>query len=192
MKQGFSPLESYLNKYDSFVITTHESPDPDGLGAEIAFIEFLGKIGKKYLIFNADETPEKYRFLDENNQITIMKEDTPLPEGIEKYGLFILDTNDYENTGTVYSRLKEKICEPFIIDHHSSAEIDPERHFIDGIASSTSQMVYYIFLRYGKEMSYTSALSLYAGMLFDTGSFRYPKTSSSTFMAAAAMVDAGV
>ena len=192
MEKGFAHLDSYLQSYDSFVVTTHESPDPDGLGAEMAFIELLEKIGKKAVILNADATPEKYQFLDMDSQITILGDGTSLPEDIGTYGLFILDTNDYENTGTVFKKLHDVIPQPFIIDHHSRAESDPDKHYIDGTASSTSEIIYYAFCRCKQDLSYKAALALYTGMLFDTGSFRYPKTSSSTFTAAAAMVEKGV
>jgi phosphoesterase RecJ-like protein len=74
------------------VITTHESPDADGLGAEIAFLELLRHLGKKSMILNGDPTPEKYYFMDVDNDITWLSDRSVVPEDIGNYALIILDT----------------------------------------------------------------------------------------------------
>jgi phosphoesterase RecJ-like protein len=115
-----------------------------------------------------------------------------LPEDISNCGLIVLDTSDYENTGAVFSALKDKIQDIFIIDHHNRADQGSSLHLIDGSKSSTSEIVYYLYDHMGKVPSFKAALCMFAGMVFDTGSFRYPKTSPSTFRAAAALVELGV
>jgi nanoRNase/pAp phosphatase (c-di-AMP/oligoRNAs hydrolase) len=54
IEAGFNNLDNYLARYDKIVISTHESPDADGLGAEIAFNELLHMLGKKSIIINSD------------------------------------------------------------------------------------------------------------------------------------------
>jgi phosphoesterase RecJ-like protein len=191
-EQGFKNLYDYLAKFSKIVITTHESPDPDGIGAEMAFAEFLIAKGKTVRIFNADETPEKYQFLDIENKIELLGENTEIPADIDSYGLIILDTNDYKNTGTVNRLMESHITDIFIIDHHSRQASDESSHMIDGTASSTCEMVYYVFEREGMKPSLPAAQCIFAGIVFDTGSFKYPKTSPSTFRAAAALVETGV
>ena len=100
MHSGFKSLDNYLEKYDSFIISTHESPDWDGLGAEIAFSELLGKLGKTAIILNSDPTPEAFESFDPDNEINVYSDDFALPDDIEKYAQFVLDTNDYDNIGT--------------------------------------------------------------------------------------------
>lgn len=56
----------------------HESPDADGLGSEIAFIDFLRQLGKTAVIFNSDPTPEICNFIDIDKEINILK-DTSTP-----------------------------------------------------------------------------------------------------------------
>ena len=59
-------LDNFLSRHSNFIISTHESPDPDGLGAEISFNELLNKLGKTSFILNSDPIPNKYLFIDQD------------------------------------------------------------------------------------------------------------------------------
>lgn len=189
MFPGFKKLDSFLSKYDHFIISTHESPDGDGLGAEIAFKELLISLNKNPIIINSDPVPDKYIFIDPDNEINIFSKEMDL-SSIDQYALFVLDTN-LKNIGTAYFYLKDKVKDVFIIDHHEGGEDKFEDNFIMAEASSASEIVYEIIRYYNKKPSFKSAQALYAGILFDTGSFRYPKTSSKTFRIAANLVEIG-
>ena len=56
-------------------------------------------------------------------------------------------------------------------------------------ASSACEIIYDIFQYFGKELSFKTAQALYAGIVFDTGSFKYPKTTSETFSIAAHLLE---
>jgi len=46
-------------------------------------------------------------------------------------------------------------------------------------------------MHYKKELNFKTAQALYSGIVFDTGSFRYPKTTSETFQIASHLVSMG-
>ena len=191
MKSGFDKLESYLSRYDRFVISTHESPDADGLGAEIAFHEFLQWLGKTSIIINSDPIPDNVKFIDVDGEINIANGDFTLPEDITEYAQFVLDTNDYDNIGSAYKVLSTKVQACFIIDHHEGSRDKIDSNLIKVEASSACEIIYSIMTHYGMSLSFKSAQALYAGMLFDTGSFRYPKTSAETYRIAAHCLESG-
>lgn len=83
----FANLKKYLNTYDHFIISTHESPDPDGLGAEIAFKEFLLQLGKQAIIINSDPTPSKFSFIDPDNEIIIFNENMTI-DNLHNFAVF--------------------------------------------------------------------------------------------------------
>ncbi|NCC45396.1 MAG: bifunctional oligoribonuclease/PAP phosphatase NrnA, partial [Clostridia bacterium] len=109
MNRAFTNLENFLTKYDKFIISTHESPDADGLGSEIAFLDLLKQLNKEAYIFNADPVPEICRFMDIDNEITILIDESQLPGNVEDFVQIVLDTNDYENTGTIYKVLSPRV-----------------------------------------------------------------------------------
>ena len=193
MNKYLKKLDEFLNRNDKFIISTHESPDADGLGSEIAFLDFIKQIGKKAIILNSDPIPEICQFLDIDEEIIIFEDESQLPDDIEEYALFVLDTNDYSNIGSVYKYLNERVKENFIIDHHRGNDQKMiDLNFIQAERASTSEIIYSIIKHYKKELNLKTAQALYTGIVFDTGSFRYPKTTSETFQIASHLVSTGV
>jgi phosphoesterase RecJ-like protein len=192
MEEDLIKFDRFISKYDKFIISTHESPDWDGLGSEIALLELLRNLGKKPLIINSDPTPDTFLPLDTGKDINIMNGSFLLPGDINEYAQFVLDTNDYDNIGSASKILKEKIREFFIIDHHEGDAGITSSNFIKAEASSVSEIIYHIIRHYGQPITLSSAQALFAGIVFDTGSFVYPKTSAETFKIAAHLVELGV
>jgi bifunctional oligoribonuclease and PAP phosphatase NrnA len=193
MFQGFKKLDSFLAKNDKFIISTHESPDGDGLGAEIAFKELLTGLNKTAYILNSDPIPDKFLFIDPENEINILNNNPNLLflGKLNEYAVFVLDTNDFDNIGAAYNQIKDKVKDVFIIDHHEGGNDKFEDNFIKAEASSASEIIYDIINYYNKKPSLKAAQALYAGILFDTGSFRYPKTTPETFRIIANLVELG-
>lgn len=192
MNKSIRNLDEFINRYDQFIISTHESPDADGLACEIAFFDLLKQLGKKAIILNSDPTPEICRFIDVDNEINILKDASGLPPDVEEYAQFVLDTNDYDNTGIIYELLSTRVKDYFIIDHHQGDQEKADANYVKVDAASASEIIYSIFLYYDKEFSFKTAQALYAGIVFDTGSFRFPKTTSETFRIASHLVSFGV
>lgn len=192
MREEFSNLDTYLAKYEKFVISTHESPDWDGLGGEIAMFELLKSLGKKPLIINSDPTPDPFLFLDLEHDIHVMNDNFTLPGDITEYAQLVLDTNDYDNIGSAYHVLKDKVREYFIIDHHEGEAGLDGSNIIKAEASSVCEIIYHIIRHYNNPLTLRAAQALFAGIVFDTGSFVYPKTSPETFRIAAHLEELGV
>ncbi len=192
MREELGYLDAFLEKYDKFVISTHESPDWDGLGGEIAMFELLKSLGKHPLIINSDPTPETFNFLDMEHNINVMNGSFTLPDDITEYAQLVLDTNDYDNIGSAYHVLKDKVRAYFIIDHHEGEAERAGSNIIKAEASSVCEIVYNIIRHYNKPISLRAAQALFAGIVFDTGSFVYPKTSPETFSIAAHLEQLGV
>lgn len=183
-------LESFLSRHDNLILTTHESPDPDGLGAEAGLYELLRHLNKNVFIVNGDPLPSKYAFIDPQHIITTASEYV-IPDDISDYAIIIIDTNTFENTGATYTLLKEKVSEFMIIDHHEgkSDVLASNLVFVD--ASSASEIITSLYRHFSIQISKNAAEALYAGIMFDTGNFRYAKTTPSTFLSAKILVEAG-
>ncbi len=192
MNSAFTNLDNFLNKYDKFIISTHESPDADGLGSEIAFLDLLKQLDKEAYIFNADPAPEICRFMDIDNELAVLIDESQLPENIEDFVHIILDTNDYENIGSIYKTLHPRVKDFFIIDHHEGDLHKADVNFIKVEASSTAEIIYSIIQFYRKELNFKTAQAIYSAIVFDTGSFRFPKTTSETFSIASHLLEYGV
>ena len=182
----------FIEKHDKIVLTAHETPDGDAIGSECALYTALKILGKEVIILNADSTPYKYQFIAEKRKIQQLGSEDQLPENIEEYVLIILDTNDIENIGSVKDIVLSRVKDYFIIDHHENDGEFETNHLIQADASSTCEILYALFEELEIDLTFELAEPLYVGIVYDTGSFIYPKTTAKTFFIAEKLVRTGV
>ena len=187
---------NYLDKYDKFILTAHENPDGDAIGSEYALCRHLKNCGIIARIITCETIPDKYSFIDQDNLIEFVASADDLPDNLNEYALIILDTNTPYNTGMIYSFIKEEIKDIFIIDHHENPDEDSitDYNCIETEASSSSEIVYRIInnSKRNSDISFDMAQAMYAGIVYDTGSFIYPKTGDQTLAIAASLVKTGI
>ena len=182
----------FIEKYDKFIITAHETPDGDALGSEYAMLLALRKLGKTARILNADPAPKKFAFVASGEEFEVLVRSEQIPSDIGEYGLFILDVNDINNIGQVATLILPRVAEYFIVDHHDSETVQLSKNHIEQNASSTCEILYLLFQQMNLELDLPMARALYMGILYDTGSFIYPKTTAVTFQIARDLVNLGV
>ncbi|MCX5707349.1 MAG: bifunctional oligoribonuclease/PAP phosphatase NrnA [Candidatus Omnitrophica bacterium] len=169
-----------IRKHKRFLITAHTSPEGDALGAELAFLNLVKKLGKSGVIINEDVVPKEYNFLPEKENIGIYKQNI---RGIEFDCMVIVDCSDLSRTGEVY-KLNKWGRSVINIDHHVSNDKFGNVNWVDPLASSASEMVFKLYKEMCVSFDKVSALQLYVGIMTDTGSFRYTNTTSFTHKAA--------
>ena len=70
----WSGIRQFIDRHDSFVVTSHINPDGDAIGSEMGLTHFLRALGKQVVIMNSTETPEVLRFLDPEDEIRVWGE----------------------------------------------------------------------------------------------------------------------
>jgi len=190
---GIKKFKKLIDQTDNFIISGHENPDPDCICGCIALEYLLSSFGKNVKCINSDAIPTDLVILDYRKIITSIEEGTKIPENIENYYLIIIDTNVKSNIGKIYDLIKDKIKGIFIIDHHSTLDSEELKDccYIDGNASSVCEMIFTIYDNFKKKMPKEVGDALYTGILFDTGSFHYQKTTPYTFYIASKIVESG-
>jgi len=163
---------------DDFIITTHKNCDPDGIGAELGLDYLLAKLGKKKIILNPDKTPERYTFLDPQNRIHYIDE-TKLTNKTSSQKVVVVDNSDLIRIGEVIQYVNMDKSNLIIIDHHDG--IEPFAGlFCFPEFGSTSEIVYEVLELSNIELDFLTASALYAGIVVDTGQFKYGKTRPRT------------
>ena len=164
-----------IKQAKTFLVSAHVGLEGDALGAELAAYILLKKLKKKVTVYNADFTPETYKFLPFNRVIKHKL-------GKQHFDVaLILDCSDSSRTGKVEGRLKSADC-LINIDHHISNTYFGDLNWVEPKMSSASQMVYQL-CRKLKIMDKDIALCLYTGIATDTGSFSYASTDYKTHQA---------
>jgi phosphoesterase RecJ-like protein len=180
----------FFDTNDKFLLTTHESPDGDGLGAEYALCSALIDLGKEVRILNSDPGSAKFTFYDKWKLIRNLGDKEQLPEDIPEWNLVILDT-DPGNIGAITPLVLGVCRDVVVIDHHSPKEIGAFRGWMSPNSSSTCEMVFRIIEAMRAGFKQDVAVALYTGIVYDTGSFIYPKTQARTFRIAETLVSSG-
>ncbi len=179
---------NFFAKEDNFIITTHEAPDGDAIGAEIVLYTILKHLKKKVLVLNSDTTEQKYDYLNPGAIIKKLAPDEKFPVNSKDYNLIIVDTAP-DNIGHLKTRLNaETVKNLLVIDHHDYEEKIP----FDGLFlpdySSTCEMLYEVQQFFKVPFSPSLTEAMFTGIVYDTGSFIYPKTSARTFLIAHQLV----
>jgi len=177
-----------IKKYNNFLITVHTSPEGDALGAELGFYNLIKKLGKRGTIINEDKLPYGYDFLPGSKLINLLNKSSKYVD----FDCFVaLDCADLKRTGDVYKLNKDK--KPVLnIDHHISNRNFGDVNWVDPATSSCSEMVYKLYKKLHLSMDKDTAVALYAGIMTDTGSFRYSNTSSYTLKTASELLKFGI
>jgi phosphoesterase RecJ-like protein len=172
------------------VLTTHEGPDADGIGAEILFAHILRSMDKTVRIINMAPIPERFAFMDPKNTIEAWDPEKhgDIPE---QSALIIVDTADEYNTGGMI-KILPRFREVFVIDHHELSHRSILEGYIDAGASSTCEIAVEMAESFGIAPDLYAARAAFAGISYDSGSFAYSKTSAKTLKAALILVEAGV
>ncbi len=182
----------YLKGHDNYVIVSHDGPDADGLGATYALSLALTTIGKTAIAAVSDKVPAKFRFIDRQGLIASFADGVNLPFPAADATMIVVDTHDMGYLGERTAQVVASAKRTLVIDHHEPNAAPGEFELIDPTASSTCELVHLITKSLGVELPLEAAEAIFAGIVYDTGSFAYPKTSKRTFACALELVKQGV
>lgn len=189
----FSSLKKIIDEHNSFLLSTHVNPDADALGSQLAFYLILKKLGKKVRIVNHSITPYNLEFLDEHKVIEKFDETVHTNVFDESEVFVLLDLNQGNRIVSMEKGFRAfkglKVC----IDHHQDTENVFDFVF-GGIEYSATSEIIYDFIEETKiiELDTAIALQLYAGIMTDTGSFRFDRTSPRIHRIMAELLEKGV
>lgn len=179
-----------IEERDTFLVTSHVSPDGDNLGSTLALYYALKKLGKEVYYVLDDSIPKNLNFLVEGVEKLSSKEFKN-----DDYVLITLDCGDIERI-CIDKELIEKSSFMITIDHHASNGGYGDINYIDIEASSTCELVYGLLKRYKKKngvnlIDSDIATALYTGLVTDTGNFSYTNADESSFEMARDLVMMG-
>lgn len=185
----FDELFSFIGRHESFILTTHDPADADGIGAELVFARVLNHMEKKPRVINASPMADLFSFMDPSGLVEQWDTERhgTLPE---QSALIMLDTADEYRIGSM-REISGTVREVFVFDHHEPSSRVP----VLGLqvpAASTCEMAVEFASAAGAELNAQTALAAYAGIVYDTGGFAYAKTNVGTFTTAIQLLAYGV
>lgn len=176
----------YSFKGSKIGVISHVRPDADCIGAQIALSRWLMQLGVEVIACNDDPVPPNLEWMLQH--YSIRKTDFALLKDCSAY--VFVDGNHPDRFGDA-GRIAEKSGKPmFMIDHHPDPADVFEIMVSDVNASSTCELVYQLFDHPGTSMDLPAAEAIYAGIITDTGSFRFDSVSARTHEVVAELIKA--
>lgn len=179
------------------VITTHQKPDADAMGSSLALMHFLRGLGHEVTVISPTNWAGWLNWMPGVEEVIDFELNKEKTHSIlaEADWLFCLDFNIFHRTKNLAPLLSTATCTKILIDHHQEPD-SPNFQFgiSDTGKSSTCEMIFDLIVESGHadRITETIAECLYAGVMADTGSFRFPSAHSGVHQMVARLKERGL
>ncbi len=182
-------------------VVPHHNPDPDAVGSALALAEALDLAGCEVQVVGYPEPPLGLSELPGYDQVVTCDQAEKLFASARPDTLVLVDCHRIDRTGPlqdVLARFSTRWC----IDHHLvSGRKGPEPGWVEPRSCSTCTLIHQVARALGGDpgpgrepfgLSRDMATNIYAGLINDTGGFRFTNTHPLTFELARRLAEAGV
>ncbi|MFN8437323.1 MAG: bifunctional oligoribonuclease/PAP phosphatase NrnA [Cytophagales bacterium] len=190
-------IKEFIAIPKNVVITTHHKPDADALGSSLALYHFLKKLNHEVTIISPSDYPKFLFWMPGEKNVVTFDAANPKPceEILSKADVvFCLDFNSLSRVNELESLLRANTAPKVIVDHHLQPEEFAQMWYWRNTAAATCELIYELIIemQYGHLLDVEIGECLYAGIMTDTGSFRFPSTTSGVHRIIADLIDLGV
>jgi phosphoesterase RecJ-like protein len=192
-----SEIFPLLEEPKNIVITFHQKPDADAMGSGLGLYNFLIQFGHAVTVISPTNwagflswMPGAKKVLDFE-----MQNEKALNALKEAQWLFCLDFNVLSRARNMEPVINNLTCIKILIDHHQQPQTEAFDYGISNTAkSSTAEMVFDFIINSGhaEKINIDVSECLYAGVMTDTGSFRFNSTSADVHRMVAKLKETGL
>lgn len=184
MNNPYARAAQVLQEASTIAVVGHLRPDADAIGSVTALTSLLRRLGKTVypLVGQVEAVPENLLSIPGAEEVVPAEELPPCDLVV------CVDIADLARAGTLAPAIGQH-SNVLVIDHHASNPGFGHNNLVDHV-ESTTVILYELFQLFQVEVTKTDAHSLYAGLMTDTGSFRWGRPEMHTL--AAALVACGL
>ena len=195
--QPIDQIYTPLRTPGKVVITMHQKPDGDAMGSSLGLYHFLVQLGHDVQVISPTNWASFLNWMPGCKQVLDYERTTEQCNGIiaNANWIFCLDFNTLSRTRRMEDALNDAAGNRVLIDHHQQPQTDKFAYGISDVhKSSTAEMVYdFIVGAGGADMITPDCAScIYAGVMTDTGSFRFPSTTANVHSLVAHLKEKGL
>ncbi|MEP7253463.1 MAG: DHH family phosphoesterase, partial [Ginsengibacter sp.] len=181
----------------NIAITFHQKPDADAMGSGLGLYHFLVQFGHKVSVISPTNWAAFLGWMPGAKGVLDFEIQTDKATKVLEQAdwIFCLDFNVLNRTKRMEPILQNLKTVKILIDHHQQPQVEAFDYGISNSAkSSTAEMVYDFIVDSGNSDKLSTEVGecLYAGVMTDTGSFRFTSTSSSVHRMIADLKDRGL
>jgi phosphoesterase RecJ-like protein len=194
-KQDISNIKELLATPKHIVIVPHKNPDGDAIGSSLGLYHYLLKLNHEVTIIAPNDYPDFLKWMPKERTILKYESQRDVSNPLIEHAdiIFTLDFNALHRIGEMETPLRNSKGIKIMIDHHQQPDDYAKFMYSDVKMSSTCEMVYNFIALLGDSnlVNKNIATCLYTGIMTDTGSFRFPSTTSKTHHVIAELMEKG-
>lgn len=195
--QEVQQVYSLLKQPKRIVITTHQKPDGDALGAALGLCHFLQKVGHTATVISPTNWAAFLNWMPGTDKVIDYDQKKEDADKIiyEADILFCLDFNILHRTKHMEEVLTAVNCTKVLIDHHQQPQVEAFDYGVSDVSkSSTCEMVFDFIVEspYKQCLDKEIGTCLFAGIMTDTGSFRFSSATANVHRVVAELKDLGI
>ena len=181
--QSINEIYKQITSPKQIVITMHQKPDGDAMGSTLGLYHFLLQFGHTITVISPTNWASFLNWMPGCKSVLDYERDTEKANEIidKAEWIFCLDFNTISRTKRMEDKLTRATAKRILIDHHQEPQAEAFAYGVsDTSKSSTAEMVYDFIIGSGfsDKINKEVASCLYAGVMTDTGSFRFPSSSA--------------
>lgn len=178
----------FIAERDDFLVVSHVQPDGDAISSTLAVAWLLGRLGKRFALYNEGPVPERLLFMRGAGDILT---DASGIAGRAYRHVIAVDCADFSRVGNAKAMFADGY-ELLNIDHHPTNNGYGRLNVIRSEAAATAEILFDLIAAAGIPLDLDAATAIYTGILTDTGGFRYSNTSPKVLAIASRLIDIGV
>lgn len=183
--QEFLSFSYVLNRAESVLLIAHDNPDADTVGANIALQKILTSQNKKVTIVCNDPFPESL------SEAVSSKFTAPEKIVLSDYDAVIACDSVERGPFASFQKNFSENQVGILLDHHPRIDLSADIRMIDEEKSSTCELLYDFLLLKKIPIDKEIATALLLGILFDTGNFQHPNTTTRVLEIASELLKKG-
>ena len=194
-KSEIDKIKRFLSEKRKIVIIPHKNPDGDAIGSSTALKYYLDNFNHIVDIISPNQFPEFLKWMDPYNVIKIFDEDEKYAQKIiDAELIFTLDFNNLVRIANMKEHVEKSNAQIIMIDHHEEPSDYADFMYSEPNMSSTCEMIYHFIDKMGdsNKIDKNISRSLYAGIMTDTGSFKFPSTTELTHQVISNLLKTGI
>lgn len=189
-------LRSTLDGARKIVVTCHTNPDGDALGSMTAVMSVLKRHGHEVLGVAPDKWPDNLKWLPLVNEVKMYaKHEAEVEEAIKDADLILMVDHGRLDRMSELGNLIGRMNTPrVVLDHHPEPEDGPVLALSCPQLCAASEVVYRVFNQLGwmDDMTHDEAVSIYTGMMTDTGGFTFNSSRPEVFLIISHLLERGI
>lgn len=195
--ENIDQIVALMNQPRKIAIVMHLKPDADAMGSSLGLFHFLNQFNHSVTVISPTNWAEWLKWMPGAQTVIDYELSTEKASKVldNAEWIFCLDFNTLIRTRQMAPKLKRSSATKILIDHHQEPSIDDFAYGVsDPEKSSTSEMVYDFIVATGHadKINIAVAECLYAGVMTDTGSFRFSSATASVHRMVAALKETGL